>query len=389
MYLSWALVFTSAMALNGVGLVTSASGAQLQTASVTLSNPVAAQPSNYTVSFVTTSTSALKEIRLIWADTASGSITPPSLLVPDAVTVTSAAGAMNGEDFSAEWTATKDSANTMHITHNTTSPASAGTFTFTVENVGNNTISGAGLCDAVTDTEGCWLRVETATSAGGSTLDSTSINYMVVSSIQVQATIDPILTFTVGGVVGGNITANDAGATGNTYVTTTSTNIGFGNVTVGSSKVAQQSLAVLTNAFGGYYVYNSFTTVGLMVGSASASNNIDPHPGDFTTASAWTTPNGTVANTNTAFLGIRCKNNGGTACSAFSTADTWAGPLVNPAGGTGANIVMHRVAYTGAAGTGPDNGATASYVSFKIQANAFEPADLYTGTTRYNAVVTY
>jgi hypothetical protein len=390
-FISGMLTLTSALTMSGLGMVTTAYGAQLQTASVTLSNPVATENSNYTVSFLTTSTNGLKDIRLVIANTASGSVAPTGSLIPDAVTVTAAAGAMNGEDIT-EWTATKDSANTMHLRHSSTSPASAGTFTFTVQNVANNTAVATGnpnQCDAVNDTEGCWVRVETSTTAGGATLDSTSINYMVVTAISATATVDPILTMTIGAVVGGSVTTNDAGATASSYVGTQSTSIPFGNVTVGSSKAAQQSISVLTNAFGGYYVYHSFTTTNMMVGSANAANNIDPAPGDFTTAVEWGTPSGNVANTNTAWLGMRCKNANGTACGAFSTANYWAGPLVNPSGGTGANIVMRRVAYTGAAGTGPDDGTTLSYVSYKLQANAFQPADTYSGNMRYNAVVTY
>jgi hypothetical protein len=170
-------------------------------------------------------------------------------------------------------------------------------------------------------------------------------------------------------------------------VSTTSTTIPFGNVTINKAKVAQQQLFVMTNANNGYSVYAKFSNANgspssnsnaVMVGAISNSNIIAPfNAGTATFASPvlWTAPTGSTANSNSAWLGIRTYSTG---ISSFNGSDLYSAPY------TGSNI-GDTVMTLG----GPDNGTSGAVVTLKIQANAYQPADSYTGTMVYNVVASY
>lgn len=83
----------------------------------------------------------------------------------------------------------------------------------------------------------------------GTVIDQTIGGLAVVESVRVTATVDPQITFRVGGVTNG-ITA--CGLT--TSITTTSTSIPFGSVAISSFTNAAQALSVSTNAVSGYAV---------------------------------------------------------------------------------------------------------------------------------------
>ena len=72
------------------------------------------------------------------------------------------------------------------------------------------------------------------------------------NSIQVTATVQSSLTFTIAGVASGAGNCPNSSAAGTADITTTSTSIPFGSMTVDTAKVGCQTLTVSTNAGGGY-----------------------------------------------------------------------------------------------------------------------------------------
>lgn len=391
-FLSGALAVSTALSLSAIGLTT-AYAAQLTNASATLTEVRADQSSTYTLTFKAGSADAsLKNLKFVFANTASSGNTAPTGLVTTTAVLTSLTFA-GGADETADWTLNKVTNGTIFLDHTTgTKSVSAGdtivaVFT-TITNPDVPTTGTSGQCDALNDSESCFLRITTSDTAGGAgaVVDSTTITWTVINAVSVTATVDPILTFTVTGVTNTDITTNDTNAGSGTTTTSTATALTFGNITVGTPKLSQQKLQVQTNALLGYNVYNRWigtgaSTTEFMAGNASNTNNIDPFIGAAGTATwsapaTWATPTGTSPNVNSGWIGVRTTD---TDVANFNAANKYGPPTVS---GTG-NVVMSS--------TGPDNGSSgnAMYVTYKIEVNAYQPADSYSGTTVYNVVSTY
>ncbi|MEI6477502.1 MAG: hypothetical protein WCO52_00750 [bacterium] len=391
---SGALMLSTTLAMTGLGMAGIAQAAgQLNTSTVTLSDVTSNQTSvTYTIAFKPGSTTPLGRVKFDFRQNASTDATVPDNFANGSAT--KSAVTIGGTGDTSNWTLDKTTTGTLIYTATTDTGTLSGSpvLSFATANVHSNTVSASTPCDSVTNSETCWVRITTYASDNSTVVDNGTATYTVINTITVTATIDPVLTFTVAGVNSGTTSDANAGATS---VTTTATTIPFGNVALGSAKVATQDLKVLTNANNGYTVYNKFNgsapATDLMVGTYSA-NNIDPfdggtvgtgwaEDGGSNASAVWSAgtypngPDGTTRNVDTAWLGIRSSNAN---VSGFSSANVWAPPYVGSSIGKKVMIA-----------TSPDNGTVATYVSFKVQSNAFEPSDQYTGTTVYNVVASY
>jgi hypothetical protein len=377
--LSSLLALSTSFTLSGLGLVAQVQGAQLTNASVSLSDSRPSVSSSHTITFKVATTGNIGSLEVQYANTASGTGVPSGLTTNANTTIPVFT---NPADDSANWTRTNPSNGKIRYARSGATSYTAGdTFTIRVDAVTNNSQSSA--CDSVANSDSCWVQIRTYSDTAWSTgVDSTTVTYTVVDSVSVSATVDPILTFTVSAVTNTNIAGNDSNAGSGTAVTSTVTTLPFGNVTVGTAKLAQQGLQTQTNANNGYFVYGKFITSGnvVMSGDAVTSNNIDKFTASSATWSspqAFAAPTGTSANVDSAWLGVRTTD---TDVTGFNSSNVYGPPDVLSDSGSGKSVMQS---------TGPDNGSTTTYVTFKIQANAFQPADRYTGTWLYNVVPSY
>lgn len=384
---SGVLSLSTALTLGGLGLVSSAYALPLTETFVTLGDSRGASSSTYIVSFKVASATSIKSMKFTFANRASGAVVvPPSwdgssatLLSVKKNTVAAGSFAINTSDATNGNLSISDSSGI--------AVAAGNTLEITLGAIVNNsaTVSGGNECDTIANSDTCYVRVTTYSNDDlTGAIDASVASYTVVSSVQVQATVDPSLTFTVSAVNSGNIAGNDSNASCANPVTSTTTTLPFGNLGVGiaKNKCTQHSLAVATNANFGYDTYLKF------IGAAAASNmmegtisgnNIDPYTGTFGTPTAFSAdPTGVTANVNTGWLGVRS-----TTIGAFGGSNLYAGPTVNN-DGTGTapgDKVMTKAS--------PDLGTTPTYVTYKIAVNSLQPSDTYTGTAVYNVVAKY
>ncbi len=386
--ISGLLSVSTSLTFSAVGLATTAYGAPLTEGQVSLSDSRSTLSSSYTITAKLASTNDIKGIRLRWRIAPSNTSAVPTSLATNSSTVTTATVGANNI---AAWTYTATTTGEVTLTNATgiTGLAAGNVISIALGGLSNNdaTVTGGNQCDAVAESESCYVVLETFTSdttlTAPNLIDSTVMSYTVLSPITVTATVDPSLTLTVGGVAGTTaIQTNDsnAGCVGAADVTTTATSIPLGNIRVNTAKCAQQSLAVATNAQFGYSVYAKFigaSAAANMMQGTNAANNIDPYTAAWGSASALTTPTGTVANVNSAWLGMRTTNANVTG---FGTTNFYSGPEVNNTA-TFSNKVMDS--------TGPDLGTAPSYVTLKLLTNAMQQSDTYTGTMVYAATAKY
>ena len=384
------LTLSSTLMLTGIGFASTAQGAQLTSATDTLSNNTPSASSKHLVKFTTATAGTIGAVKFVFSNTASGSTEPAGMS-----TTSASIGAPDitlGGSQDSNWNTTLDLSTDGTIILKKSSGDSYGsnsTLAFNFSAITNNSMSAT--CDTLTNSRTCWLHITTynsnVTFDNTTAVDTTTVTYTVANNVLVSAVVDPILKFTVAGVAGGSIGTNDAHATavsGGTTTTSTATTIAFGDITVGTAKLAQQSLTIQTNANNGYTVYQRFVQTGssnfIMGGSASTSNKIvafQEGTPTWTNPTSWASPTGSQ-NAGSAQLGMRTTDY--TTYSNYNADDKW-GPVVDPTGvGSGYAVVTK---------TAPDNGGSSTYVSYKIEANAFQPADSYSGTMVYNVVANY
>ncbi|OQB06469.1 MAG: hypothetical protein BWY19_00281 [bacterium ADurb.Bin212] len=370
---------------------TPANAAMLYDAKVTLSNPLASGNSNYTFNMKVKTNGTVKGIKMSYLKAASGSSANPTAFDPTSTSLNASLTGINGA-----WTLDKTTDAATDILYMTsaagTALVAANVIGWQIDGAGNPPIeagatgcnpnptnNSAGTCfikvttfntDTIAD-----LRAETASNI----IDSTVIAFAVVSGTSMSATVDSTLAFTVVGINSGT-DINDAGATTVASVNSTFDNISFGNLTVGVPKTAGHSLFVKTNAQNGYSVTIKSTTDavsdanGVMKGQYSG-NNIDGHGTDaaWTTPIAWASPTGT-ANVNSGAFGVNTTDTDTVFNGAQAT--LWA-PLQN--------MTYREIMKS----TGPDLGNVATVVSFALEVDVYQPADVYTGTFNYNCTPTY
>lgn len=181
------------------------------------------------------------------------------------------------------------------------------------------------------------------------------------------ANIDPSFVFSISGVANAQV---HNGIT--TSVTSTSTTLPFGSITPGSPAYAAHEISVDTNDANVSYSVSVGLTA-LMQG-LYPGNNIDPFSGSGATwnnPQNWIEPTGVIKNSNTGWLGA---NTTDTTISGWSDGNNKFGPI-----STSDVTVMQS-----------ENGSDKTeYVSFAIEANAAQPADMYSSTLIYSVFPTF
>ncbi len=180
---------------------------------------------------------------------------------------------------------------------------------------------------------------------------------------------DPSLTFSIS-AIGANTLANGI----NTSVSSTITSLPFGSISVGTPKYIAQRLSVSTNSVSGYTVLLNMLSTSVIQG-LDPSNFIDPFAAlgaSWTTPVTWSTPNGTVSNVNTGWIGAGTSD---TRVSGWSSGSAKFGPL---------STTPRPVMYS----SGVDSGTTADVV-YALEVNVLQPTDTYSGHIVYTITPTY
>jgi hypothetical protein len=203
--------------------------------------------------------------------------------------------------------------------------------------------------------------------------DSGETRVAIVNTVLVSASVDTLFTFTVDGVVGGEV-VNTADTTGGT---TTATAIPFGRLVADTASTAAQDLTVVTNARNGFAVTVETDQQLLSSNGADIDGFIDG--GYDETPTAWTPPGATPGQENTyGHWGITTEDpsigantfNVGTGGNRYVSASTTPVEIFNHTGPTD--------------GTG--NGQGTVRVGYKVEASALqEAAEDYQATLTYVA----
>ncbi len=175
---------------------------------------------------------------------------------------------------------------------------------------------------------------------------------------------DSAITFSVGPVEAGVV--NNAITTS---VASTYNSLPFGNLTFNTPKYAAHALSVTTNAVSGYTV-----TVELQdfIQGLYPANIIDAFSHPWAVPAAWTQPTGDTPNDNTGWFGA-------------NTTDSRISNWIDAQGKFGAITDSPQVVmYSGTA----DSGTTA-YVTYALEVNIWQPADVYQGRIVYNLLPVY
>ncbi len=370
---------------------TPASAAMLYQAKVTLSNPKASTSSNYAYNMKVKTAGTVKGIKMTYLKQPSGSSQNPTSLDMSGSSLNASLTGIDGV-----WTLDKTTdagTGSMYLTKGAGTALSADTTVgWQIDGITNPPIAaGATGCSpnpTNASAGACFIKITTFNTdtladlqaeTTANIIDQTVIGFAVVAGTTMTATVDPTLAFTVVGVNSG-VDVNDAGATTTASITSTFDTMYFGNLTVGTPKTAGHNLYVKTNANNGYTVTVKSTTDtvdanGILKGQY-AGNNIDGYGTDaeWTTPIAWASPGSTSANVSSGVVGVNSHDTD----TVFTggNANNWA-PLQN----ANARTIMSS--------SGPDLGTAATLITFAIEVNVYQPADVYTGTFQYNCVPTY
>lgn len=223
--------------------------ATLSSASVSIADPRPNASSNYsfTGSNVTTGGPGLiRCIKMIFADSATGS-TVPTGMVTNGVGTTHDTAGTNYVPTPASWTLNKPANGTLTLTNATgETPASASARRVSINGITNSSTA---------DTR-YFLRFSTFANVDCTTsqVDNITVLFILTNASTLSLTVDPTLSFTVNAVASGQA-CNGATST----AASTSTSIPFGFVTAASNAVVCQDLTAATNATNGYTIYARYT----------------------------------------------------------------------------------------------------------------------------------
>lgn len=196
---------------------------------------------------------------------------------------------------------------------------------------------------------------------GSTNLTSLSQSWLI---LVLEALPDPALTFTLNSVDAGSVN-NDI----TTSVASTFNTLPFGNLSFSTPKYTAHQLYVSSNAASGYGL--SVKMLNYLQGNYPA-NNIDPFIADWNSPTTWTEPTGITPNDNTGWIGA---NTTDSRVSGWDSASQKFGPI-----NSSPNLIMYT--------TTEDSGTTA-YVTYAVEVNIWQPADLYGGTLVYNLTPIY
>ncbi len=216
--------------------------------------------------------------------------------------------------------------------------------------------------------------------ASGINLDYAKVKIGTIESVQVQANVDPTLSFVIAGLSSATSAINEGNATGctnsesaNTGIVSTATTVNLGTLSLAAININAQLLTVATNGINGY----SLT-------ATSSGHLINPATG------FWIPDNGTSPGTFTAGtpqFGIH-------PCGSDVSSATWA--IGTTGGGAGAKYgwpTQTGMVTLASDATGPILGTTATHgvtsVEYAGTINASIPAGIYTSVITYVATPTF
>ncbi|MCL4367511.1 hypothetical protein M1563_05085 [Patescibacteria group bacterium] len=220
------------------------SAAALSGGSLSLSD---SQPSassvSYTLNWSGVTTSAIKCVKVVFSDAASGGSAPTGM-------VTSGVGLSGSSDYMptpGSWSAASAQAGTVTVTYNSgETPASASDRTIILTGITNGSSAGT--------TYFAQFSTYNNTDCSSSAVDSGTISYVYTSGQAVSLTVDPAISFSISSVDSGQSVNSST-----TTVTTTSTTVPFSTVDDQNNAIAAQTLTVSTNAGSGYTVYARYS----------------------------------------------------------------------------------------------------------------------------------
>ena len=215
---------------------------------------------------------------------------------------------------------------------------------------------------------------------GSGILDNTKVTIGTIESVQVSATVDPTLTFTIAAVSGAINTGNTTGCTNteavNSVIASTATTVNLGTLNTANINISAQLLTISTNARNGYAL--TATSSGHLINPASGVWIPDSTtPTTMTINVPWFGIHACGLNVNSGTWGTGATGGGvnakyawPTPTSALTLASTAIGPIGNTAATGGVGAGLTSVEYAGA-------------VDVSI------PAGVYTSVITYTATPTF
>jgi len=324
--------------------------------------------------FVTALTTNIKTITFQYCTTASGSCTAPSGMVLTAVPTLGTVAGIGGSTYSAagtDSTCTGSGNSDCTITLTVGTPAAQGAGATVIVPVTG------GITNPTTTNTTYYVRITTKDGSAVTIDGPNTVAFAILTStsLAVSASVDPNLTFTIAGVNSGG-TVN--GAT--TTVTTAAGTIPFGTLTAATPAIGAHDVTITTNAGSGYTVtasHSASAQAGFPPLTAGSSNNIDAFTGTNTSPTAWSSPNGSTANTNTGFFGYTTEDSSlctGSANRFTTVTNVWAGTST-----TGAEVICSATGVS----------AQTTRIGWEVEVNAIQPAGTYSGTAILVATPTY
>jgi hypothetical protein len=254
---------------------------------------------------------------------------------------------------------------------------------------------------AVAGTADAWkISIQTTdTPANGSVvLDSAILRAATIESVQVQATVEPTITFTIAGItdnttfnsVNSNCALNGGNDKTNTGITATATSVNLGLLNSGTINAAGQTLTVTTNGSSGYAI--TATTSGHLINPASGNYFSDangPAGSNPLTANDAPAANGIVAGSTDFGISpcgahVTSPAYGGTGGIVFNGASLSTALFTNP-WDTGTNGFFATIAsYSG----GPvSNDVTV--IRYAAAISTTQPSGIYSNVVSYVATATF
>lgn len=241
----------------------------------------------------------------------------------------------------------------------------------TVEIGTNATSGGSGNTQIVnpsaTGSYSISLTTHNSDDGSGASIDESNVVVSINNTVNVTATVQSSLTFTVNGVTSGTACPNSGG---NASVTTTSTTIPYGNLATSVPKIACQQLVVSTNATNGYIV----TVQQNQDLTSAGADTIKAFSGTNGTPITWTAPPGSPTN---GYFGY-------TSDDTSATPDGYDQFATSKFAGFGANNTPYNVVTE----PGPVSNET-NYMSYEVEVNQLQEAGTYTNTLMYICTATF
>jgi len=310
----------------------------------------------YTPNFTTATTSLVQEIDFDFSTTSGGSTRPAGMGLSG-----TSLGATTGLDNAWVMDLTHYSTGLIKLTHTggATSIPSGTAITVALPNITNPAIRD---CDAgsTTLTDTCYLRVTTYSDLGSTTVDSSNIGFTLSE--------DPYMVFKVEAVSSGTTTDGITST-----LSSTPTTIDGGTLLQDTPQYLTQKITVTTNAPNGYSVYAYLENPLTSDNSSSIFSPFGATNATWSTPQLWTDPTGSVANSNSGWIGANISDTGVTGWSTTSQ-------LFGPISTTPREI-------TNSAGAQPTGKVT--YITYGLEVNKLQPSDRYTGIINYRVEARY